>query len=81
MVSADVGKRGFDKVKQRFARGFSEKPKGVPMRSKLRQALVCPPNERESSALRAFWVADSSLLANGATVRSLKIYMQTTRNS
>ncbi|MEO8875805.1 MAG: hypothetical protein ABI461_09480 [Polyangiaceae bacterium] len=51
------------------------------MRSKLRQALVCPPNERESSALRSFWVSDASLLENGATVRSLKIYMQTTRNS
>jgi hypothetical protein len=51
------------------------------MRSKLRQALVCPANERESSALKAFWVSDKSLLENGAVVRSLNIYMQTTRNS
>ena len=49
------------------------------VRSKLRQALVCPSNEREHSSLRAFWLASSP--ARDATVRPISFYVHSARIS
>ena len=49
------------------------------VRSKLRQALVCPSNEREPSPVRSFWIAGAP--ARAATVHPISFYVHSARIS